>query len=342
MENKGKQKTKETDVVKPYTIRILPNNESASQIRRRSIWDSKADKVIKFNEFVTHFHALENDIKEGRCQVPKILKINLDAHGWPGGCIFMGNETGTTCDYIYMLGSHIRKLLEMGVGKVYIKTHPCYGGCYVDVSGKKKSVFQIIKRAIQETTFKKKGGKTEFDEEGQPVLDKKQAEELINKVYCSTTRAGIGLWWSGRAHGHSHGYCQLKDVPWYKKLRYKLNDFLGTAYWTFVRWKPTRCVNWFSHMSEPKRKSMGVLIGSEGKIYFPLTDADELGYENYFNNPGDAKKLHKIYSGPREKKRAYEFLGLSYIGPKIDNAKAKNDLKNKKKHDHDSCWPFSS
>ena len=165
----------------------------------------------------------------------------------------MGKKTETTCNYIYMLGTHIRELLKMGVEKIYIKTSPCYGGCYVDTGYGKESVFQVIKRAIQYGTSK------QIDENGCPVPDEKQAEELINKVYCSTTRAGIGLWSRGRAHGHSHGCCQEKDVPWYKTLRYALNEFLGTTYWMFLRWKPTRSVNWFSHMSEPKRKSMGVL-----------------------------------------------------------------------------------
>ena len=316
-------------MVKPYTIRILPNNQDILDKGMHHVMDSKADKVIKFKEVEEYFKALRKDINDGECQVPKILKIKLEAHGSDDGCIFMGNKTETTCNYIYILGTHIRELLKMGVEKIYIKTSPCYGGCYVNTFKGKESVFQIIKRAIQGHTFKENGGNFEIDENGQRVLDKKQAEKLINRVYCSTTRAGIGTWNMGRVHGHAHGHCQEKDVPWYKTLRYALNEFLGTTYWMFLRWKPTRSVNWFSHMSKSKRKSMGVLIGSEGKIYFPLEDADTFGYENYFKNPENAKKLHEKYSGSKAKERAYDFLGVGYIGPKINNEEVKTNLRDK-------------
>jgi len=331
MENKEKQKTKETDVVKPYTIRILPNNEDILDKVVHYVMDSKADKVIKFEyeEINKCFKELITDIREKKREVPKILKIKLDAHGWPGGGIFMGNKTDTICNYIYILGTRISKLLTLGVEKVYIKTNPCYGGCYVNTHNGERSVFQMIKKAIEDDFPKKKDGEIVVDKDGLRVPDKEKAKEFIDKVYCSTTRAGIGTWHIGRAHGHAHGYCQENDVPWYKKLRYELNGFLGTAYWTLVRWKQSRYVNWFSHMSKSKRKSMGVLIGSEGKIYFPLKDADEFGYKNYFKDPKNAKELHKKYSGPEAKKKAYEFLDIGYIGPKINNEEAKTYLGDK-------------
>ena len=142
MESKEKQKTKETDVVKPYTIRILPDNED---IIDKGKWyhyamDSKADKVIKSSEVDEHFESLRKDIIEKKREVPKILKINLDAHGRPDGSIFMGNDEATMCNNMYYtLGGHIRELLKMGVGRIYIKTSPCCGGCYFDKANEKKA-----------------------------------------------------------------------------------------------------------------------------------------------------------------------------------------------------------
>ena len=100
MESKEKQKTKETDVVKPYTIRILANDvrASASQSQWCSFLNGKADKVIKFSGVDEYFESLRKDIEEGKRQVPKILKINLDAHGARDGSIFMGNEEATMCN----------------------------------------------------------------------------------------------------------------------------------------------------------------------------------------------------------------------------------------------------
>ncbi len=141
MENKEKQKTKETDVVKPYTIRILPNNKDILDKGMHHVMDSKTDKVIKCNEVDEYFKALKKgiNINGGKCQVPKILKIKLDAHGSDDGCIFMGNRKATNGNNIYhILGAHIKDLLTKGVEKVYIKTSPCYGGCYVNTRDGKK------------------------------------------------------------------------------------------------------------------------------------------------------------------------------------------------------------
>ena len=100
--------------------------------------------------------------------------------------------------------------------------------------------------------------------------------------------------------------------------------------------------DWFADMSRSKRNAMGFLIGSKGRIYFPLKDADEFGYDNYFKYPKRAKKLHKKYSGPEAKKKAYEFLGLGNMEPKINNTKAKTYLgdKNMWKSYYTSSCPF--
>ena len=59
-----------------------------------------------------------------------------------------------------------------------------------------------------------------------------------------------------------------------------------------------------------------------------VTDADKFGYKNYFKNK-DRAKLHKEYSGPKEKEKAYKFLGIGYIGPKINNEEVKTSLGDK-------------
>ena len=89
---------------------------------------------------------------------------------------------------------------------------------------------------------------------------------------------------------------------------------------------------------------MGVLIGSEGKIYFPLKDANKFGYDNYFKNPKKAKELHEKYSGPEAKKKAYEFLGVgdmkpkSDIGPKSDMEPKMSNVEAKASLEDNNIW----
>lgn len=327
MEDKTQQQKNKSNDNRPYTIR-LQVGEPHTIFKK-----SRTDQWLDCNDdsFYKKLDVLAEEILKDK-DPPRVVEINLRAHGGRDGIIevYKGGSNENDGTLFQKIGLFIKDLLNNGVERVYIKTTPCYGGMFYKCFGKDKeeSIFQIIKRTIQEHTFKKENGVTVTDENGRSVLDKEKAKELIEKVYCSTTRAGIGTWWHTRINNHVTGYSRDKTIPWYQKLRYKINEFFGKGHWPFRGDIKKR----FANMSKSKRKSMGVLIGSEGKIYFPLKDADLFTYDGYFKNKDKAKlrevrkKLHKKYSGPDAKERAYYFLGLGYISPKIKNVKAKNYL----------------